>query len=162
MLYAFTGAMLPTRKESVRHHPGKFAIGLALHAGVLASLAGVVVLILGAGRVPVWLGLVALTALPAGIFLLVRRLLSPVLRHMSAPDDFLSILAVCLLLLLTGLQSLGALPAAALLVYATLFLLYLPLGKLRHAVFFFVARGDFGRRLGFRGTFPPLAGNHGE
>ena len=42
-------------------------------------------------------------------------------------------------------------------IYTGLLLVYLPLGKLRHAVFFFVARGDYGRRLGFRGVYPPAA-----
>ena len=33
-----------------------------------------------------------------------------------------------------------------------------PAGKLRHAVFFFLARVDLGRRLGWRGVYPPAAG----
>ena len=32
---------------------------------------------------------------------------------------------------------------------------YLPLGKLRHVLFCPVARLDLGRRLGYRGTYPP-------
>ena len=31
----------------------------------------------------------------------------------------------------------------------------LPLGKLRHMAFFFAARADLGRRLGYRGVYPP-------
>jgi hypothetical protein len=44
---------------------------------------------------------------------------------------------------------------AAFLIYAGVLFLYFPLGKLRHAVFFFVARADYGRRLGYRGVYPP-------
>ena len=52
----------------------------------------------------------------------------------------------------------GPASGALLLGYAALIFLYLPLGKLRHAVFFFVARGDYGWRLGHRGVYPPAGG----
>jgi hypothetical protein len=99
-------------------------------------------------------GVLALLALPAGIYLFVRRIVSPVLRAMSAPDDFVAILAVCTLLVLAALSVFGIVGPAVLLGYAIPFLIYLPLGKLRHVIFFFVARADHGKRLGYRGTVP--------
>jgi hypothetical protein len=153
VFHAFTAAMLPTRKESVRHHPGKFAIGLLLHVGVLASLVEIVRIVVDGPAAWPW-GVVALLALPAGIYLFVRRLVSPVLRAMSAPEDYLAILAVCALLVLAALSAFGVVGPAVLLGYAIPFLIYLPLGKLRHVIFFFAARADHGKRLGYRGTFP--------
>ncbi|MBZ5637765.1 MAG: hypothetical protein LAO51_03300 [Acidobacteriia bacterium] len=38
ILYGFTTAMLPTRKESAGRHPVAFTAGLLLHLGVAASL----------------------------------------------------------------------------------------------------------------------------
>lgn len=159
VLHAFTTGMLPTRKETVRNHPGKFAVGLLLHLGVLSSLVEVLRLVVGAEAAWPW-GVLALLALPAGMYLFVRRLVSPVLRAMSAPDDFVAILAVCTLLVLAALSVFGVVGPAVLLGYAIPFLIYLPLGKLRHMIFFFAARADFGRRLGYRGTVPLASERH--
>jgi hypothetical protein len=52
----------------------------------------------------------------------------------------------------------GEVPRAAWLWGAAAFFAYVPLGKLRHAVFFFVARGDLYARLGARGVVPHDAG----
>jgi hypothetical protein len=156
--YNFTYAMLPANKESVRNHPVKFAIGVVLHLGVILCLAGTLVLALspGAGtRLLALLRIPALLALAAGLFLFLRRFRDPDLRAMSAPDDYVAALVSCGLLALVAFPVFGASQGTVLLVYATALFLYLPLGKLRHAVFFFVARTDLGRRLGARGVYPP-------
>jgi nitrate reductase gamma subunit len=155
--YSFTVAMMPRHKESVSRHPGVFAVGVVMHIGVILSLLGVVLLLvsprLGYAALSLGRPLIALS-LAAGLYLLIRRVLSEDLRAMSAPDDYIAILATCGLLALASVY-----PSAAsdvlYLIYAALLFAYLPLGKLRHAVFFFVARGDHGRRLGRRGVYPP-------
>jgi hypothetical protein len=155
--YNFTLGMTPRHKESVRRHPVKFVVGLVLHLGVILSLLGVLLLLIW----PALSGDVLSTgrplnavALGAGLYLLVRRATSPDLRAMSAPDDYIAILATCGLLAFACAFPDGV-GSTALLTYAVLFFVYLPLGKLRHAVFFFVARTDLGRRLGYRGAYPP-------
>ena len=158
LAYNFTVAMTPAHKESVRLHPGKFAVGLLLHVGVIVALLSVVLLLVspGVGRSALMMTRpIAACALLAGCYLLVRRMFSPTLRAMSTPDDFIAIVASCGLLVLALLDPAASGPRMALLIYTTLLFVYLPLGKLRHAVFFFVARGDFGRRLGYRGVYPP-------
>jgi hypothetical protein len=158
--YAFTIAMLPRHKETVRLHPLEFALGLALHAGALPALIGALL----AAAVPsaglafqhALRPLFAL-ALGAGVVLLARRALSPALRAISIPDDYLAIAVTCGLLALAWRA-----PAGALMVYAGATGLYLPAGKLRHAVFFFAARGDLGRRLGRRGVYPVPRAPGGE
>jgi hypothetical protein len=96
-------------------------------------------------------------ALVAGVILAVRRLTSPLLRALSSPDDHLAIGATCALLALTLGVGLTGHGRAVLLAFGTLFFLYLPLGKLRHAALFFVARGEYGWRLGYRGVYPPAS-----
>jgi hypothetical protein len=158
VFYNFTTAMLPAHKESVRLHPAKFAIGALLHAGVLLTLLAIVTLLVApaAGIALLgWLRVPAAIAALAGLYLLVRRTRDPNLRAMSAPDDFLAIGLSTGLVALAALLPIDADNQGLLLAYATLLLLYLPLGKLRHAVFFFAARADFGRRLGHRGVYPP-------
>lgn len=158
ILYNFTIAMQPAHKESVKNHPIEFATGLVLHAGVLTTLVGVVLLLVwpsgGLWLLALMRPLAAL-ALLAGLCLLVRRVWSLTLRAMSVGDDYLAIAACCGLLAWVVAGQLGGQNQPGFLIYAGLLLLYLPLGKLRHAVFFFVARADLGRRLGYRGVYPP-------
>jgi hypothetical protein len=107
--------------------------------------------VLGLGRPVIVLSLLA------GVSLFIRRLSARNLRVMNVPDDYIAILASCGLLALASIPTIVVGHGAALMIYTGLLLVYLPLGKLRHAVFFFVARGDYGRRLGFRGVYPPAA-----
>ena len=161
MLYSFTGAMLPSRKESISGHKISFAIGIIFHAGVFLSLFNLVLTIAKPGMA--WslryiFVLLAGLGLVSGIYLFIRRMASAGLRAMSAPDDFVSNALTQGLLAMTliyfGYQHPDA--KTALWLYSALLFLYFPLGKLRHAVFFFVARGDLGSRLGYRGTYPPV------
>jgi hypothetical protein len=154
--YSFTTAMLPAHKESVKLHPVEFGLGVVLHAGVFAALAQVAATAIAPAASGKWhfvMTPLAVIGLAAGLTLLVRRAHSVELRAINVPDDYLANAATCGLLALAAVAPLlGELP---LLTYAVLLLVYLPLGKLRHCVFFFVARGDFGRRLGYRGVYPP-------
>jgi nitrate reductase gamma subunit len=79
-----------------------------------------------------------------------RRATTPLLRAISAPDDYASNLLV-VAWLVSGAVAVF-LPARAAFLGTTIALaLYAPLGKIRHCVFFFLARGLFGARLGRRG-----------
>ncbi|UCC71632.1 MAG: hypothetical protein JSV86_14775 [Gemmatimonadota bacterium] len=159
--FSFTVAMTPRHKESVRRHPAKFAIGVVMHVGVILSLLGVLLLLVWPAAAHKVLSLsrpVIALSLVAGLYLLVRRAVSKDLRAMSAPDDYMAILATCVLLALASVYSSYSVGAVVCMIYAALLFVYLPLGKLRHAVFCFVARGDLGRRLGRRGTYPSATG----
>ena len=156
--YNFTTAMLPWRKEAARLHPGILTLGLIMHAGALFALAEVIILVVAPAigeRLLTGYWPVNLVALVAGGGLLARRVGSGVLRSLSDPDDYLAIIATCGLLGLSAAFPLAAGRATPLLAYSTLLFLYFPLGKLRHAVFFFLARAHYGRRLGLRGVYPP-------
>ncbi|HEX7554211.1 MAG TPA: hypothetical protein VF378_11710, partial [Geothrix sp.] len=128
-------------------------------AGIFAALALLVATLGGWAwpsllRVPLQflLGLGVL----AGLGLLLKRLLLPELRGLSHPDDFVSngLATVFVALALAG-------PTKAWLLSATLLLVYVPLGKLRHCLFFFVARRHLGAFFGRRGVFP-TEGLHGR
>ena len=164
ILYGFTGAMVPSRKESATRHPVSFAAGILLHLGVAASFLTVSLAAvtrpdaLPFGRLA--LAPAAAFGLVAGLFLLVKRLATADLRELSRLDDFAANLALAVFLAATLAFWSGALPADALGILAALLLLYLPLGKLRHVVFFFLARADLSGRLGYRGVYPPRGGGH--
>jgi hypothetical protein len=166
ILYNFTVTMLPSHKESASRHPISFSAGILLHAAVFASLTAAFVSLLSPPRFDLARPVIAWTAaigVLACAFLVLRRILSRELRAISVPDDFAAAVAVGLFLAATAATALGRFPVPSLQVLTGLLLLYVPLGKLRHAVFFFLARADLGRRLGWRGVYPPPArtGIHG-
>jgi hypothetical protein len=156
--YAFGAGMLPWAKESVTKHLGTYVAGVLYHLGIFAALVTFVLAVIGIGlepavRIPAAVILAA--GLAAGLALAGRRATSATLRALSVPDDYLANL-------LTDCFMASALMAAAapattplFLVVAIPFFLYLPLGKVRHCVFFFVSRAFFGAFYGRRGVFPP-------
>jgi len=152
--YAFGRGMSPRAKESASNHPWMYASGILYHAGIAAAGATLVVT-LAHGQVPFpvagALALLTVFAAAAGGALLARRARSALLRTISAPDDYASNLLVDAWLATAALALI--LPAAipAFLVASILLGFYAPLGKIRHCVFFLLARAEFGARLGRRG-----------
>jgi len=161
VLYAFGPGMSPWAKESARAHPMVYAAGLAYHVGVFAALG----LAAGAAAGAAWparlgpvLALIFSLALAAGLGLLARRIRVRVVRAISSPDDYASNLFVDALVTSALLSTLAGAYMPSLLLTASAVLLYAPLGKIRHCVFFFLARAGFGRLLGRRGVLPRAAG----
>ncbi len=157
LIYNFTAAMSPAHKETASRHAGEFALGVVLHLGVVA-VAGAALLWLvwtrGGEAAFAVVRPIAGLALLAGLILQIRRALSGTLRAMSTPDDYVANAATCLLLAAAALFA-GTRGHVIFVLGAVLVLLYLPLGKLRHSIFFYAARADLGRRLGRRGVYPP-------
>jgi hypothetical protein len=161
VVYSLTCAMLPWKKESARLHLPAYTLGLLYHAGGFLSFFWLAVLFVGAGlpRVVTTASMGLLTAATAcGFALLIRRIANPKLRHFSTPDDYFSNLLV------TGFQALTAAALAyeslvpGLFVYAGTLMLYIPLGKLRHAIYFGFARIYLGIFYGHRGVWPARDG----
>jgi hypothetical protein len=149
--------MSPTAKESVREHLPSYLAGLAYHAGIFTAL-GLLAITLAEVSLPGPLRLLVQALLGlgtlGGLSLLLKRALKPELRGLSTPDDVLSNL------LATAFVALALFgPSTPWLLSAMLLLLYVPLGKLRHSLFFFVARRQLGAFFGRRGVFPP-GGSH--
>jgi hypothetical protein len=159
IVYSLTAAMMPWKKESARLHVPIYAAGVAYHLGTFAALvwwgavavgatAAVPVSLLGAASV-----MLAATAV-CGAALLARRLGDRALRHFSSADDYFSNA------LATGFQALASLslvrPSAepVFLIWTGLLLIYLPFGKLRHAIYFLPARIFLGAFYGKRGVWP--------
>ncbi len=157
IIYNFTWAMTPAHKETIRLHPVKFIIGILMHVGIFLAILKVLLLLInpsGVPSMPVTVSVILGVALLCGLYLFLRRCYSPDLRLMSSPDDYISIMLSLGLLLATILHGIELISNGALLIYASILFFYLPLGKLSHALFFFIARAEYGARLGYRGTYP--------
>jgi len=156
--YAFGAGMLPGAKESAREHRATYLAGVAYHLGVFAALVTFVAAVAGQElpapvRIPVLVLLAAGCA--AGLALAGRRATSATLRALSVPDDYLANLLTDLFVAAALAAAIAPAATPLFLAVSIPFFLYLPLGKVRHCVFFFVSRTFFGAFYGRRNVFPP-------
>ena len=155
--YAFTGAMSPFKKETARGHLPTYTAGILYHVGTFISffllllhfcsiqITDVVSRVLAA--------IVALSAL-CGALILLKRVISPRLRAFSNADDYASNLLVSGFQVLSVCALLNPALLPTLFIYASALLLYIPLGKLKHTVYFFASRIYLGIFFGTRGVWP--------
>ena len=165
VVYANTRAMMPTEKESAYLHIPSYDVGMLFHIGLFCSLLFFVLSFFPFFNnwieVSCWRWVLAIP--PAigtvcGLILFFRRLLSKDLKVLSMPDDFISCGLVTLFLLMTTFYlSLSTCCGSITILYyisSILLLLYLPLGKLRHVVYYFAARYHLGFFYGWRNVWP--------
>jgi len=173
--WAFTGAMSPAKKESAFLHLPTYTAGLLYHMGTFLSLIlffFVILELLPKGWLAIAITVFLCVSAFSGIAILVKRIVKKELRSLSNPDDFISNFLVTLFQIMTIViiflpHSLPASPLprfpasplpTVLPSYYLLFsilMLYIPVGKLRHTVYFFAARYHLGYFFGRRGVWPP-------
>lgn len=156
--YAFTGAMSPLKKESAYLHLPTYTAGLLYHLGTFLSI---FLFILFLFKVEpqgllrwIIIGALIVSGL-SGLGILLKRMAKKDLRFLSNPDDYISNLLVTVFQLMTALVLFNGLYFPAYFVMASILLLYLPLGKLKHTIYFFAARYHLGFFYGWRGVWPP-------
>jgi len=155
-IYSLTIGLLPWEKESTRKHWPVYLTGIIYHLTIAVAFLRLLALFLDwpllSGQIT-FLFLLMGTACGLGLFF--RRLLRTELRQLSLLDDYLANLLVDLFLL-TGAVSI-LLPGATIYYFLTglILILYLPLGKIRHCLFFIPSRLIFGHYYGLRGVLPP-------
>jgi nitrate reductase gamma subunit len=153
--YSFTTAMKPSRKESAYLHLPTYTAGILYHLGTFLSIILFFIFLLNIElyRILVLLcsGFLALS-ICCGIGILFKRIFSDVLKEISYPDDYISNFLVTTFQLGTLLYMHFSLPLYY--VVVSVMLLYIPLGKLKHTLYFFAARYHLGLFYGRRGTWP--------
>lgn len=165
-VYSYTTAMLPNQKESAYLHIPTFTAGIFFHIGTFIALALFVVFFFaGPELFRKWLILAILMLLMllglalgafSGFILLLKRMFSKKLRTLSTLDDYLSNFLTTLFQIFTGFYLMfGDIFAPYYYIVASIILLYIPVGKLRHVVYFFAARYQLGFFYGWRNSWPP-------
>jgi len=156
--YSFTGAMSPVKKESAYLHLPTYTAGLLYHMGTFLAIFLFILFLLkiepqGWLR---WLiiGTLVIAGL-SGLGILIKRMVKKELRALSNPDDYISNLLVTVFQLMTALVLYNGLNFPLYFVTTSILLLYLPLGKLKHTIYFFAARYHLGFFYGWRGVWPP-------
>jgi hypothetical protein len=156
--YSFTAGMSPKKKESAYLHLPTYAAGMIFHLGIFLSLLLYLVMLFYLPEPGSLLRIIPAVLLSVstvcGLAILIKRFVSPLLRNLSNPDDYISNMLVTLCQLTLALYL--AFPATGKLFWliSALLWLYFPLGKLKHAVYFFAARYHLGFFYGRRGVWP--------
>ncbi|MDR4987404.1 MAG: hypothetical protein RG741_01020 [Bacteroidales bacterium] len=158
VIYSFTSAMSPASKESAFLHLPTYTAGIIYHIATCISLAVFVPIFLGMSlpAMPGYLlAFVAFAGSASGWAILIKRISDKKLRKLSNPDDYLSNVLVNVFQLLTGLTLLNSALLPVFLLSAALLFLYMPVGKLKHMIYFFAARYHLGFFYGWRNVWPP-------
>jgi len=164
ILYANTVAMMPTQKESAYLHIPSYVTGMLFHVGTFSSI---LILFLsffdffngwisGPDRIHLIIALIMAVTCLNGYALLLKRAFSKDLRPMSNPDDYISNALTSTFQLVTALYLCCPCKVMVTIYYmvSIILLLYLPLGKLRHLLYYFSARYHLGFFYGWRNVWP--------
>jgi nitrate reductase gamma subunit len=158
--YALTQGMLPWEKESTRTHGVAYVRGIIFHVGIFSALA-VLLAEPWWASLPAWLRLGAAGLLALGALLGaaggVARGTERNLRSLSTPDDHFAVWFISIWVAGGALALYLPAFAVAFNLLSALALAYVPLGKVRHCLYFFFSRIFFGRFFGRRAVLPHSA-----
>jgi hypothetical protein len=149
--------MMPWAKESTRIHMIAYLRGIGFHVGIFAAVATVILSPFWNFMPPFLSGILfwvlllgAILGAAGGIL----RITEHNLRGLSLPDDHFAVWLVTLFIFLTGLALANQAFIVPMYVISALTFVYVPLGKIRHCLYFFFSRIFFGKFFGRRAVFP--------
>jgi hypothetical protein len=155
--YAFTTGMMPWAKESTRIHMLAYLRGIGFHVGIFAAIGAVLIS-------PFWGSLPALLSQALFWLLLLGAILGAVggimrlaeqnLRGLSLPDDHFAVWLTTLFIATAALALLNEALMVPMYILSAITFVYVPLGKIRHCLYFFFSRLLFGKFFGRRAVFP--------
>ena len=155
--YAFSAGMMPWAKESTRIHMIAYLRGIGFHVGVFAAI-GAVIISPFWGYLPPLLSDILFWLLMLGAILGaaggIMRIAEHNLRALSLPDDHFAVWLTTLFITVAGLALVNNAFIIPMYVVSAITFIYIPLGKIRHCLYFFFSRLFFGKFFGRRAVFP--------
>ena len=155
--YAFTKGMMPWAKESTRIHMIAYLRGIGFHIGIFTAIGAVIISPFWESLPPV-LFLILFWVLSIGAFLGaaggIMRIVEHNLRGLSLPDDHFAVWLTTLFIMAAGLAVINDAFVIPMYIISALIFIYVPLGKIRHCLYFFFSRIFFGKFFGRRAVFP--------
>jgi hypothetical protein len=155
--YAFTKGMMPWAKEATRIHAIAYVRGIGFHVGIFTAIGAVIVSPFW-DLLPAFLSTLLFWVLMLGAFLGaaggLMRIAEHNLRGLSLPDDHFAVWLVTFFILTSGLALVFEECVAPMYILATITFVYVPLGKIRHCLYFFFSRTFFGKFFGRRAVYP--------
>ena len=155
--YAFTTGMMPWAKESTRIHMIAYLRGIGFHIGIFAAMAVVILSPIREVLPPLLSGLLfwlLLSGASLGAAGGIMRIAEHNLRGLSLPDDHFAVWLTTLFIAVAGLALVNAAFVIPMYVVSAITFIYIPLGKIRHCLYFFFSRTFFGKFFGRRAVFP--------
>lgn len=165
--YSIANVVMPWGMESTRNNLLFYFSFVVFHIGVVA---GIFFAVGGSAYPPMMqIPLVAYVfmiligaAFLVSVIRIIRRIARPVLRLISTPDDYFSLITLAVWFGLgvpAAASSIGLLEGEGYLIaylFATsFFLIYVPFSKISHYLYYPFTRFWIGRTLGHRGSMPP-------
>jgi len=154
--YAFTTGMMPWAKESTRLHMIAYLRGIGFHIGIFAAI-GAVIISPFWGYLPSLLSWSLFWVLTLGAILGaaggIMRIAEHNLRGLSLPDDHFAVWLTTLFITVAGLAVLNEAFMIPMYIVSAITFAYIPLGKIRHCLYFFFSRIFFGKFFGRRAVF---------
>lgn len=158
--YAFTHGMMPWAKESTRIHMIAYLRGIGFHVGIFVAI-GTVIISPFWDYLPPLLFMALFWVLILGALLGaaggVMRIAEHNLRGLSLPDDHFAVWLTTLFIAAAGLAVLNEAFMIPMYLVSAVTFAYVPLGKIRHCLYFFFSRLFFGKFFGRRAVFPHSA-----
>ncbi len=162
-LYSWAMIAMPWAMESSRRHWLIYLQFVLFHLGVVAAIGLSFVIPYGPGlltpQVVLVVQLFTGAACLIGVLRLLRRLTQPVMRAISSPDDYFSLLLLIVWFAFATLAAPNSLAGGetVMLAYFMLtafFLVYVPFSKISHYLYYPFTRYYLGKSLGRRGVYP--------
>jgi nitrate reductase gamma subunit len=162
---------MPWAMESTRKHPLFYVQFVLFHMGVTAAITLSFLIPYAPSLLEPKAAVRAFqvmigAAFAVGCIRIVRRVAVPVLRSISTPDDYFSLILLTTWLFFGVLASpndasKGEWPLLAFFLLTAFFLIYVPFSKISHYLYYPFGRFFLGKTMGHRGVFPlqrgPLA-----
>ncbi len=155
VLYAFTLGMAPWSKESTQIHAVAYLRGIAFHVGIFAGLAALLAspwLDAFPGIVRVLFAIITGMGAVMGVAGGVMRIVEHNLSAISTKDDHASVWLVTVFLAAMTAALLSTAWVPLMWIVAAAMLVYAPLGKIRHCIYFYFGRLFYGLHVGRRGV----------
>jgi hypothetical protein len=155
--YSFIGAMNPFEKESAYLHLPTYTGGILYHIGTFVSIVIFFMFLFNFSfdnTLRIILICVFAISGASGLGIFIKRITVKKLKFLSNPDDYISNLLVTIFQIFTLIVLIHGSFKPYYFICAGLLFIYLPLGKLKHSLYFFAARYHLGFFYGWRGVWP--------
>lgn len=162
-VYSLLNVAMPWAMESTRNNPVFYAQFVVFHLGVVAAIGLSFLIPYAPGLLspPLVMAIQVLcaAACAVGVLRLARRVTRPVMRAISTPDDYFSLLLLTVWFAFAAMAAPNSVARGegvqlAFFVLTAFFLIYVPFSKISHYLYYPFSRWWLGRTLGHRGVFP--------
>lgn len=169
ILYSWLNIAMPWAMESTRRQFFLYVQFAIFHLGVAVAIANSFIIpyapgLLESRALVLIIQILTGAAFVIGCTRLIRRITVPVMRAISTPDDYFSLLLLTVWFFFAALAApnqpeRGEWILMAYFILTAFFLIYVPFSKISHYLYYPFTRYYFGKTMGHRGVYPMRKGH---